>query len=177
MFAVFGHLRESKRLAPILRAFRQAQRHEPQIKLLVSGRIISPDYARTIEPLLATRGVIRLDFLPEPDFWLHVEACDVGINLRYPSCGESSGIATRLMGMGKTVLLTAGEENSLYPEASYIPVEPGASEEEALADWMLLLARNRPMVRDIGARAANHIRTHNALDAVASEVLRICQSA
>jgi hypothetical protein len=43
-----------------------------------------------------------------------VDAC---INLRYPAAGETSGIAIRLMGIGKPVLLTDGEVLA-FPEGA-----------------------------------------------------------
>ena len=55
-------------------------------------------------------GVIRRPYLPESEFWLAAAAVDACINLRYPAAGETSGIAIRLMGIGKPVLVTDSPE-------------------------------------------------------------------
>lgn len=159
---VFGHLRESKRLLALLRAFQRA-RGAADIKLLVAGDFVSTDLARSIEPMLREdAGIIRIGYLDERDFWMCASAVDACINLRYPMAGETSGIAIRLMGLGKPVLVSAGEETSRFPEAACIRVDPGQAEEEMLAEYMVWLARCRNDARAIGQRAAEYIHAHHA---------------
>ena len=106
LFGVFGYLRESKRLASVLRAFRELRRGGARAALLVAGEFVSSDLERAVGPLLADSGVVRLPHLPEREFWKAAAAVDACINLRYPAAGETSGIAIRLMGIGKPVLVT-----------------------------------------------------------------------
>jgi glycosyltransferase involved in cell wall biosynthesis len=162
LVGVFGHLRESKRLLALLRAFRRA-RHAADMMLLVAGDFVSSDLARAAEPLLRNdAGIVRIGYLDERDFWLCGAAVDACINLRYPMAGETSGIAIRLMGLGKTVLVSAGEETSRFPEAACVRVDPGQAEEEMLAEYLVWLARCPDDCRAIGQRAAEHIREHHA---------------
>ena len=74
--------------------------------LLVAGQFASTDLERAVEPLLRAPGIVRLPYLEEREFWLAASAVDACINLRDPAAGETSGIAIRLMGIGKPVLLT-----------------------------------------------------------------------
>ncbi len=94
----------------------------PDTRLLVAGPFVSSDLARATAPLLAAPGILRLPYLAEPQFWRAALAVDAAINLRYPAAGETSGIAIRLMGLAKPVLLTDGEENSRYPEAACLRI-------------------------------------------------------
>jgi hypothetical protein len=110
---------------------------------------------------------VRIGYLDEHDFWLCASAVDACINLRYPMAGETSGIAIRLMGLGKTVLVSAGEETSRFPETACVRVDPGHAEEEMLAEYLVWLARCPDDARAIGQRAAEHIREHHAPDRVA----------
>jgi glycosyltransferase involved in cell wall biosynthesis len=159
---VFGHLRESKRLLALLRAFQRARR-EADIVLLVTGDFVSSDLARAAEPLLReTAGIVRLGYLDDRDFWLCASAVDACINLRYPMAGETSGIAIRLMGLGKTVIVSAGDETSRFPEAACVRVDPGLAEEQMLAEYLVWLARCPDDSRAIGQRAAEHIRDHHS---------------
>src|SRR5262249_44909083 len=116
LFSVFGYLRESKRLMAVLEAFADVHREFPKTALLVAGDFVSSDLARAALPLLSGAGVVRLPHLAERDFWLAAGAVDACINLRYPAAGETSGIAIRLMGLGKPVLMTDSPECSRFPE-------------------------------------------------------------
>ncbi|MGB6943447.1 MAG: hypothetical protein WBE37_13690 [Bryobacteraceae bacterium] len=162
LVGVFGHLRETKRLLALLRAFQRA-RQAADIMLLVAGEFVSSDLARAAEPLLGNdAGIVRIGYLAERDFWLCAAAVDACINLRYPMAGETSMIAIRLMGLGKTVLVSAGDETSRFPEAACVRVDPGQAEEEMLAEYLVWLARCPDDCRAIGQRAAEHIRQHHA---------------
>ncbi|MBK5293056.1 MAG: glycosyltransferase [Acidobacteriia bacterium] len=171
VFGVFGHLRESKRISNILRVFAGLRSQHPWVWLLVAGPMASSDLRRTVEPMLRQPGILRVDYLPEEQFWLHAAAVDVCINLRYPPAGETSGIAIRLMGIGKPVVLTAGQETVRLPETSCIRVEAGLAEEEMLAAYMLWLSHNRVAARQIGQAGRAHILRHHNLESVASRYL------
>jgi glycosyltransferase involved in cell wall biosynthesis len=157
LFGVFGHLRESKRLATVLRAFHRA-RTAADVALLVAGEFASTDLARSLEPMLHAEKLLRVGYVEEPDFWRHAAAVDACISLRYPTAGETSGIVIRFMGLGKPVILTAGCETSRFPDSACLRVDAGPGEEEMLAEYMVWLARFPGDARAIGERAATHIR-------------------
>lgn len=176
LLGVFGHLRESKRLATVLRAFQRA-RSEADMALLVAGDFVSSDLERALEPLLESEGILRIGYTPERDFWLHAAAVDACVNLRYPTAGETSGITIRLMGIGKPVLVTAGCEISRFPDAACLRVDAGPSEEELLAAYMLWLAKFPNDARAIGERAAAYIREFHSPERIASlywQAIRSC---
>jgi glycosyltransferase involved in cell wall biosynthesis len=157
LFGVFGYLRESKRLFAVLRAFGRLRQTRSDARLLVAGPFVSSDLARAMVPLLRTPGIVRLPYLAERDFWRAALAVDACINLRYPAAGETSGIAIRLMGLAKPVLLTDGEENSCYPQAACLRIQPGVPEEDSLWHNMFLLTSMKECSGEIGLRASGHI--------------------
>jgi len=167
LFGVFGHLRESKRLLAVLRAFHTVRQAGSNAALLVTGDFASTDLERAAAPLLGAPGVLRLGYAPERDFWLRASAVDACLNLRYPAAGETSGITVRLMGIGTAVIMSAGEETARFPEGACLKVDPGPGEAEMLVQYMLWLAASPLAAREIGSRAAAHIRAHHALDCVA----------
>jgi hypothetical protein len=143
----------------------------------VAGDFASTDLARAAAPLLHAPGVLHFGYAPEGEFWRRAAAVDACINLRYPAAGETSGITIRLMGIGKPVIMSAGGETARFPEAACLKVDPGPGEEELLTQYMLWLTTSPVAAREIGSRAAQHIREHHALDAVARqywEVLCAC---
>lgn len=166
-FGVFGYLRESKRLIPVLHAFAALHRDNPHTALLVAGEFVSADLERAVEPWLTGPGVVRLPHLPERDFWRAAAAVDACINLRHPAAGETSGIAIRLMGLGKPVLVTASEENARFPEDACIRIPAGVAESDSLLQHLVLLPSKPELARAVGARAAGHIRAQHSLERAA----------
>ncbi len=156
LFGVFGHLRESKRVATVLRAFARV-RETASCALLFAGEFVSSDLERSAAPLLRAPGIHRVGHTSDAEFARHAAAVQACINLRHPSAGESSGISVRLMALGKPVLLTACAENAGFPEAACVRIDSGPAEEDTLTAAMIWLARFPYEARDIGKRAAAHI--------------------
>jgi glycosyltransferase involved in cell wall biosynthesis len=170
LFAVLGHLRESKRLFTILNACEQLRARGLPIRLLVQGAFVGPDLERALEPRLEQDWVIRRGYLSEDEWWLQAKAIDVAINLRWPLAGESSGIATRLMGIGKPVLLTRSLETQDIPEAAAIQVDPGLPEQQQLEHYMAWLALNPEARRAIGRHAVIHTNQFHQAERVAAQL-------
>jgi len=172
LVGVFGHLRESKRLPSLLRAL------PPDAVLLISGDFASSDLERALTPLLGRPNIRRTPYLPEHDFWVHALAVDVCVNLRYPQSGETSGIGIRLMGLGKPVIATRSDSETV-PEPAAIYIDPGAAEEEMLRAALEWLATDLESAREIGRRAAAHIAGNHHIDRVAEsylDALQACQT-
>jgi len=161
LFGVFGYLRESKRLFTVLRAFARLRRSRPDAWLLIAGAFASRDLERAVAPLLGGPGILRLPYLAERDFWRAALAVDACINLRFPAAGETSGIAIRMMGVAKAVLLTDSQENARYPEGACLRVAAGAGEDDALWRHMVLLTSMKECAGEIGQRASGHIVEHH----------------
>ena len=167
LIGTFGHQRETKRLSVLLRAFQRAGRIDA--RLLVSGDFVSRALESALAPLLQHPRILRTAYLPEAEMWRYAAATDLCINLRYPSAAETSGIAVRMMGIGKPVVFTASEALDRIPENACLRVPVGSDEEEMLAGYIAWLAANRSAAVEIGKRAAAHIREHHAPEKVASE--------
>jgi len=169
VFGVFGYLRESKRLFSVLDAFARLLRDVPGARLLVAGEIVSSDLQRAAGPLLAGPGVVRIPFQPEAGFWTAASAVDACINLRYPAAGETSGVAIRLMGIGKPVLLTDAPETSRFPDGACIRIPAGPGECESLWEHMVLLTSFAEVRREIGQRGAGHVRRFHSVETIAGQ--------
>jgi glycosyltransferase involved in cell wall biosynthesis len=166
LFGVFGFLRESKRLMPVLQAFGEVRRERPHACLLVAGQFASADLERAVEPVLRAPGIVRLPYLKEREFWMAASAVDACINLRDPGAGESSGIAIRLMGIGKPVFISDGPEGARFPEDACIRIARGAAEHDSLRQHMILLTSIAEVARAIGLRGADHIREHHRVESI-----------
>lgn len=169
LFGVFGHLRESKRVLSVIRAFRRVHHSGANVRLLIAGECVSSDLQRAMAPMLASPGIVRVGYTEDPGFWQNAFAADACINLRYPPAGETSGIAIRLMGIGKPLLVTAGPEISAFPATACLRVEPGLYEEDMLCEYITWLAAFPDHAREIGQRAAAHITERHSLQRVAEQ--------
>ena len=175
LVGAFGHHRETKRLPTLIRAFDRAVRAGAAARLLISGEFVSPGHARAVEAMLGP-AVLRTGYLREPEFWRYAAAADLCVNLRYPSAAESSGMAIRMMGIGKAVAFTNDAAIARYPENSCLRVDAGPAEEEMLAGFITWLSREPEAAQAIGRNAAAHIAAAHNPERVAAaywEVLKI----
>lgn len=160
LFGVMGYLRESKRVMAVVRTFRRLRQEGVNAALVLAGEIGSTDLARALD----WEGVIRGGHMTEAEFWLVGSAVDVVVNLRYPASGETSGIALRMMGIGKPVL-TSDDDG--------LPVPAGVGEEEALLATMRLLAEWPAQARDLGLVLRNRVLQRHGLERVAEGYLGV----
>jgi glycosyltransferase involved in cell wall biosynthesis len=169
VFGIFGYLRESKRLLSVLRAFACVRRGEPRAVFLVAGEFVSSDLARAATPHLRAPGVVRVPYLPGREFWIAAAAADACINLRSPASGETSGIAIRLMGIGKPVFVTSGLETARYPDVGCIRIEAGQGEVDSLVHHMFLVTSMADAANAIGRRGAGHIALEHSVEQAAEK--------
>ena len=167
IFGVFGHLRESKRIATVLRAFERVRRAAPGTRLLLAGEFASRDLERSFAARPAPPGLIRIGRTGAARFAALLSAADVCVNLRYPDAGETSGIVIRAMAAGKAVIVTSGEAASRFPEAACVRIDPGPAEEDMLAETMLWLGQSRAARAAMGAAARDYVRSAHSPEAAA----------
>lgn len=170
VFSVFGHLRETKRILTVLRAFHHVAKAHPRAALVLAGRFLSPDLAQAVDALVDHPRIRRVPYLPEADFWRHACAVDCCVNLRWPSAGETSGVAIRLMGLGKAVILSEGLEWARLPAEACLRVDHGPAEEEMLTQFMDLLLREPALAVQLGKSAAAHMADQHDPRAIAASV-------
>lgn len=153
LFGLMGYLRESKRVAGVLRAFARVRSRRKDAWLLVAGEFASTDLERAVAPALAGEGIIREPYLSDDGLALRLAATDAGINLRWPPAGESSGLTSRWLRAGRPVFTTPGGESEELPAGACISVDAGLAEEEMLEALLQWFAES-PGRRRQAARAA-----------------------
>lgn len=173
LFGVLGHLRESKRIATVLGAVDELRRQGLTVRLLVQGEFVGAELERALTACLARPWVVRRGFLEEDEWWKMAWGLDVCVNLRWPSAGESSGIATRLMGIGRPVLVTRGAETAELPEVAVVKVDAGLAEKEQLTGFLAWLVLNKEARLAIGRHAAIHIGQFHEIGEVVRQVVAL----
>ena len=101
VFGVLGTAAAEKRVAPIIRAFAAARQWAPDARLLFAGHV---DPLLPLGELLRSFGVREVTHLAgrldDAGFDEAVAACDVGLNMRWPTAREVSGPWLRMLSAG-----------------------------------------------------------------------------
>jgi glycosyltransferase involved in cell wall biosynthesis len=169
LFGIFGYLREPKRVLPCIAALKRLHAVRPGTALLLAGEAVSTDLERLLRVEARHQAIRRMGHLADSDLSLAIASVDCGLNLRYPAAGESSGIAMRLMGAGKPVIVTDNPENADFPAEAVLRVMPGIAEAAELLDHMILVTEFPRIAKAIGSEARIHLRKRHALEMVARE--------
>ena len=173
LLGIFGFLRPHKRIAESLRAFRRLVRVFPNARMIVGGE---PHPDLPIESMIRSMGlsanVRMLGFTPTEDFVGYLSACDIVLNLRYPTVGETSGTLTRSLGLGKAVLVSDIGSFREYPDDVCLKVPPGAGEEDLIFEYLNLLVSRPDAARELGARAKQYVASECNWDVVARRYAR-----
>ncbi len=107
LIGCFGYLNMNKRIPQLLEAFASFRRTRPGARLLLVGAAGERfDVERRLERLGLTDGVERMDYVTEERLWSLMAACDVLVNLRYPTMGETSGSVIRALALGQPLLVS-----------------------------------------------------------------------
>jgi glycosyltransferase involved in cell wall biosynthesis/SAM-dependent methyltransferase len=176
LVGIFGFLKPYKRIAESLRAFRRLARAVPDARMILVGEA-HPELSLT--SLITSMGlreqVRHLDFVPIDDFNGYLGACDIVLNLRYPTVGESSGTLQRALGMGKAVIVSDVGSFRELPGGVCLKAPVDASEEEHLFEYLNLLA-SRPSVRcALGDRARAWAEQECSWDVVARRYIEFLE--
>ena len=160
LIGIFGFLKPYKRIAESLRAFRRLVRAAPTAKMLLAGET-HPELP--VESMIRSMGIEAnarvIGFAPIHDFVGYLAACDIVLNLRYPTVGESSGTLLRSLGLGKAVLVSEIGSFQEFPDDVCIKVPVGAGEEDLIFEYLNLLVSRPEVTRALGARAREYVAT------------------
>ena len=154
LIGIFGFLKPYKRIAESLRAFRRLLSAVPDARMILVGEA-HPELP--LKSMITSLGlgqhVRHLDFVPMEDFNGYLDACDIVLNLRYPTVGESSGTLQRALGMGKAVIVSDVGSFRELPDDICLKVPVDATEEEHLFEYLNLLATRSSIRTALGDRA------------------------
>ena len=157
---IFGFLKPYKRIPECLGAFRRLVRLEPRAKMILTGE---PHPELDIPALAASLdledSVRLLGFVSEEDLNGFIAACDVVLNLRYPTVGESSGTLLRALGLGRAAIVSEVGAFAELPDEVCLKVPPGPAEEDLIFEYLNLLVARPEVRRTLGRQARRWVET------------------
>jgi glycosyltransferase involved in cell wall biosynthesis/SAM-dependent methyltransferase len=160
LIGIFGFLKPYKRIAESLRAFRRLVRVHPAAKMILVGEPHPELQLQSLIQSLDLGAHVRvLGFRPIEEFVGYVAACDIVLNLRYPTVGENSGTLMRALGLGKAVVVSEVGSFAELPETICLKAPVDVTEEDHLFEYLNLLVSRPDIRKELGARARKWVET------------------
>jgi glycosyltransferase involved in cell wall biosynthesis len=172
LVAAFGLATPAKRIDRALEGFRRFLRTGADARFLVVGEV-QKSYPLEDLPVARELGdrFVLTGRQPMDRFYLYMLACDVVVNLRFPSTGELSGTLIRTLGMGKPVLVSNTGPFVEFPEYTVAHIDLGPPEVEEIASTLRWLHDNSELRSAMGRFAREHVEAHYKLEDEAAAYL------
>src|SRR6185437_10453255 len=137
-------------------------RRRPGARLLLVGASGERfDLARRLERLgLGAEAIAHEDYVPEERLWSLLAACDVLVNLRSPTMGETSGSVIRGLSLGKAMLVSDVGWFSELPGDVALKIPVDEYEVPTIAAALELAAGHRG---ELGAAGRAYVRREHDL--------------
>jgi glycosyltransferase involved in cell wall biosynthesis len=175
LIGCFGYLNMNKRIPQLLEAFASYRRERPGARLLLVGASGERfDVERRLERLGLTDGVERMDYVPEKRMWSLMAACDVLVNLRYPTMGETSGSVIRALALGQPLLVSDVGWFSELPDDVVLKVPLDDYEVATIAAALAVAVDHGA---SLGAAARDYVEREHALPRVAERYVAALETA
>lgn len=169
----FGHIRQDKGLAILLKAFQEALTIEPKITLVIAGLPLQGDSAEFYLGLIQELGLgnnvacffTYLENRDIPRFFLSADL----VCLPYTSFFSQSGVLHLAQGFGRAVIVSrvGGLGEVVEDGRNGLVVAPG--EVSSLREAILHLVRNPSLCQSMGKEALAISQTHYAWSGIAQK--------
>jgi glycosyltransferase involved in cell wall biosynthesis len=194
VFGCFGGLTPEKRIAHVFDALPAAFAAAPSVRLLLAG---APAAHYDVQGEIETRGLqdrVTMTGYLDSDAELtdHLAACDVSINLRWPTARETSGPWLRALAAGRPTIVTdlvhMGDVPSLDPRTwranAIADLGPRAAdpicvaidildEDHSLRLAMRRLAADADLRRRLGSAARDWWQREHSVEAMTDDYVRV----
>jgi glycosyltransferase involved in cell wall biosynthesis len=197
LFGCFGGLTPEKRIPQILSAFRAVLPHAPGARLLLGGAVAAHyDIGTAIASGGIADRVTLAGYLDaEEDLTDHIAACDVTLNLRWPTARETSGPWLRALAAGRATIITdlvhLGDVPSLDPRSWMAQPQPPTpnlqppicvaidilDEDHSLRLAMRRLASDAALREQLGRAAREWWAREHSLEAMVEDYERVMRDA
>ena len=165
----FGVVNASKRVPELLTATAALRESHPDVTLLLVGPT-SPgfDLERRLQRLgLVEEGLVREGWTDESRLWSLMAGCDIAVNLRHPTMGETSGSVIRALSLGKPLVVSDVGWFSELPSEVALKIPTGDDEVKVLTAALELLVTSPEVRQAMGAAGVELARREHDLGRVA----------
>lgn len=154
VFGSFGYATRAKRILETLDALALYYKKKTKdFHYYIVGKVDGIDVDKKIRELSLDENVTVTGFTELEDFKTYMNACDVCLNLRYPTHGESSASLHRMLGMGKPVIVSNIGSFEEYPDDIVLKVRHDNNEVIDLYEAICELTKNKKNLKARGQKA------------------------
>ncbi len=170
----FGFQTPIKRTDRVIEALARPELAEAH--LVVAGEIAP---VLELEKLAREQGVAErvhfVGFLPYEEFETAISACDLCLNLRYPTAGETSASLLRVLAAGRPALVSDCGPSVDLPAEVALKVPVGRSEVEELAARIGAVLEQPDRLKEMGEAARDYVRRRHDPAAAAAAIVNACR--
>ncbi|MBN2382969.1 glycosyltransferase family 4 protein [bacterium] len=160
LVCAFGEILEKKGCFEIIKAFKQLAPEHPCARLLFVGKVPAHIKQAFTDAIRGDEQCIRgTGYVDQQSYRALLERCDLGLNLRFPSVGETSQTLLEMMARAKPVIVSNCHQAAELPDDCVLKVPMDGSTTEALIKTIRRLISGHEERLEIGQRARTYIRT------------------
>ncbi|SMF32073.1 Glycosyltransferase involved in cell wall bisynthesis [Paenibacillus barengoltzii] len=166
VISAFGHIHETKRIVPIIKAFNLVKHKFDNVRLYLVGKP-SPSIADEIKNIIVSHKLDQFvyitGFTELPVFEEYIDASDICMNLRYPYNGETSASLMRILGKGKCAVINDIGSFSEVPDDCCVKLKSAENmseeqEVEEIYNNLYKLISHPEIISHIGKNAINYAK-------------------
>lgn len=173
LLGTFGFQTPIKRTAVALEALGSESLRE--VHLMIAGEV-SPvlDLDQQAASLGVSDRVHLMGFLDFNEFEVAIATCDLCLNLRYPTAGETSASLLRVLAMGRPAVVSDYAQFAELSEDMVLKVPLGDGEVETLAAAVGKLLEDRRRLEEMGQTARQYVEREHNPTGVAHLLIEAC---
>ena len=169
----FGFQTPIKRTDRVVAAL--ARSEMSNVHLAIGGEVSE---GLELEALAQQLGVAdrvhMLGFLPFDEFETAIGACDLCLNLRYPTAGETSASLLRVLALGRPVIVSDYAQFTELPDPVAVKVPLGEGEVESLAGEVSRLLAEPGRLAAMVVASRDYVEQNHAPAKAAAAVVEAC---
>ncbi|MDH3255732.1 MAG: glycosyltransferase family 4 protein, partial [Acidobacteriota bacterium] len=143
--------------------------------LVIAGEVSETlDLEGLAQELGVSERVHVTGFLDYGEFEAAITACDLCLNLRYPTAGETSASLLRVLALGRPALVSDYAQFAELPAEVALKVPLGEAEVASLANVAAEAVSNRKTLQAMGEAARRHVRELHDPDLAARSFVAAC---
>ncbi|HEX9974294.1 MAG TPA: glycosyltransferase family 4 protein, partial [bacterium] len=168
VIASFGIIASPKRATSSIKAFAKLLEINRQALLIFVGEC-QPGYTAPMDLIKKLRLEEKVRIAGHVDFksfYDYMKACDIVVNLSYPSQGAMSSSLLRALSLGKPTIVSNGGPHTEFPDEVVLKVKYGYDDEDDVSEKLLLLACKEQIREKMGENAYSYISKNHSLERV-----------
>ena len=156
LIGCFGWVNDNKRPDIVIRAVKKLIDMNYRIRLVFWGKCNSQKAIDMIKAHQLEQCVKITGFLSDDEYTIALKECDIIVNLRYPSMGESSGTLCEAFKMGKAVIVSAINQYMEFPNEVCWKLPVGDYEVSLLFEMLRCLIDHKEVRDMLGSNAKRY---------------------